>query len=381
MQRIPIQPRPHWKARCAEIGFQFHTIDYGDGTDPTYWDESAYYAFTAAQIDTLESVSESLYQLCLNAVDHIVTKQRFADFHIPTQFHKLITRSWERNESSIYGRFDLAWDGSKTPPKLLEFNADTPTALYEASVVQWQWLNDVFPHADQFNSLHEKLLSGWMQIQQRLGNQIYFAVTKDSPEDQGTVEYLRDTASQVGIEAIPIYLHEIGWNGKYFTDLSENRIDVLFKLYPWEWLLREPIAELLHHDKLHLIEPAWRMLLSNKVILAILWELYPHHPNLLPADFTPQTLGLDYIEKPILSREGGNIRLVIAGETQIQTQGFYESEPKIYQAYQALPNFNQNYPVIGSWIIDGQACGLGIREDSSPITTNSSRFIPHLFLE
>jgi glutathionylspermidine synthase len=381
MRRIPIAPRKNWIARCEAIGFNFHTIDYGDGTDPMYWDERAYYQFTATQIDLLESVSDELNQMCLHAVAKVIEQRRFAEFHIPEAYHEMIVRSWQRKAVSLYGRFDLVWDGSETPPKLLEFNADTPTSLYEASVVQWQWLNEMFPQADQFNSIHEKLLSAWQKVQPRLGSKIYFAVVRDSIEDEGTVEYLRDTAIQTGIDAPLLHLDEIGWNGKYFTDLNEQRIDVLFKLYPWEWLLREPIGEFLLREKLSLIEPAWRMILSNKAILPILWEMYPNHPNLLPAYFSPEKLGDTYVEKPILSREGGNVRVVIAGETHLSTSGFYADEPKVYQAYQPLPNFEQNYPILGSWIIDGQACGLGIREDHSPITANSSRFLPHLFLE
>jgi glutathionylspermidine synthase len=146
-------------------------------------------------------------------------------------------------------------------------------------------------------------------------------------------------------------------------------------------LLREPIGTFLLREKLSLIEPAWRMILSNKAILPILWEMYPNHPNLLPAYFSPEKLGDTYVEKPILSREGGNVRVVIAGKTHLSTGGLYADEPKVYQAYQPLPNFEKNYPILGSWIIDGQACGLGIREDHSPITANSSRFLPHLFLE
>lgn len=381
MRRIPIAPRENWIARCEAIGFNFHTIDYGDGTDPMYWDERAYYQFTAPQIDLLESVSDELNHMCLHAVATVIEQRRFAEFHIPEAYHAMIVRSWQREAVSLYGRFDLVWDGSETPPKLLEFNADTPTSLYEASVVQWQWLNEMFPQADQFNSIHEKLLSAWQKVQQSLGRKIYFAVVRDSIEDEGTVEYLRDTAMQTGIDTPLLHLDEIGWNGKYFTDLNEQRIDVLFKLYPWEWLLREPIGEFLLREKLSLIEPAWRMILSNKAILPILWEMYPNHPNLLPAYFSPEKLGDTYVEKPILSREGGNVRVVIAGETHLSTGGFYADEPKVYQAYQPLPNFEKNYPILGSWIIDGQACGLGIREDHSPITANSSRFLPHLFLE
>ena len=58
---------------------------------------------------------------------------------------------------SIYGRFDLRYDGAG-PAKLLEYNADTPTTLLEASILQWNWLKDTHEGDDQWNSLHEKLV-------------------------------------------------------------------------------------------------------------------------------------------------------------------------------------------------------------------------------
>jgi glutathionylspermidine synthase len=36
--------------------------------------------------------------------------------------------------------------------------------------------------------------------------------------------------------------------------------------------------------------------------------------------------------------------------------------------------------VVGSWIIGDEAAGIGIREDESPITKNTSRFLPHYFV-
>ncbi|CCJ76861.1 Similarity with glutathionylspermidine synthase, group 1 [Cronobacter muytjensii 530] len=34
---------------------------------------------------------------------------------------------------------DFVWTG-QGPVKLLEYNADTPTSLYESAYFQWQWL-------------------------------------------------------------------------------------------------------------------------------------------------------------------------------------------------------------------------------------------------
>jgi glutathionylspermidine synthase len=118
------------------------------------------------------------------------------------------------------------------------------------------------------------------------------------------------------------------------------------------------------------------MILSNKAILAVLWELFPDSSYLLPAALQP--IGQTFIKKPTLSREGANITIVVDGKTTQQTEGEYEA-PFVYQRLYKLPEFSGNYPVIGSWLVNGYACGIGIREDKTPITQNLSRFVPHLF--
>ncbi|HEY6837781.1 MAG TPA: glutathionylspermidine synthase family protein, partial [Geobacteraceae bacterium] len=165
-----------------------------------------------------------------------------------------------------------------------------------------------------------------------------------------------------------------------FVDLEEEPIRTLFKLYPWEWLVREEFGPNLLQSPVRLIEPAWKMLLSNKGILPILWEMFPDHPNLLEASFADRPLAGDYVRKPLLSREGGNILMRRRGEWVV-TSGTYGDEGHIYQRYVQLPSFDGNYPVVGSWVIGGDPAGIGIREDRSEITTNGSRFIPHYFEE
>ncbi len=108
--------------------------------------------------------------------------QRIADVGIPVQFEELVAASWREREPSLYGRFDLAFTGDT--PKLLEYNADTPTSLLEAAVVQWYWLKDTHPKDDQFNSLHERLIDRWREISPA-GEFIHFACDTDSYEDVG----------------------------------------------------------------------------------------------------------------------------------------------------------------------------------------------------
>ncbi len=173
-------------------------------------------------------------------------------------------------------------------------------------------------------------------------------------------------------------MNEIGWNGEQFTDNEENIIEHVFKLYPWEWLSNEEFGANIPVASTQWIEPAWKSILSNKGILPILWELFPHSPYILPCYFeTPGNLK-DYVKKPVYSREGANTSILRDGKEIIATEGEYGEEGFVYQALAELPDCDGNYPVIGSWVIDGKAGGMGIRESNTLITNNFSRFIPHL---
>jgi len=124
------------------------------------------------------------------------------------------------------------------------------------------------------------------------------------------------------------------------------------------------------------------MILSNKAILPILWQLNPNHPNLLPSftEFEKTSLGFSYAKKPILSREGANIQLFDNGRLISETKGEYGEEGFIYQELCPLPEFDGNYPLIGSWVVGQEAAGIGIRETNTLITDNLSRFVPHLIV-
>jgi glutathionylspermidine synthase len=277
----------------------------------------------------------------------------------------------------LYGRFDLAFDGDSTP-RLLEYNADTPTALVEASVAQWFWLQDTHAEADQFNSIHERLIAAWRRW---AGATIHFSSIKEHPEDEQTVLYLRDTCEQAGVKSASVYVEDIGWDSKQqcFVDLDCTRITHCFKLYPWEWLWHEEFAPHLVNDHVQFIEPTWKMLLSNKGLLPILWELFPDHPNLLPTFESAEPLGGSFIQKPKLSREGSNVTWVERGEVIEETGGDYGEEGHVYQAPAAIPDFGGNRPIFGVWVVDHEPAGLGIREDTRRITGNLSRFVPHFF--
>ncbi len=376
MQRLTVQPRPDWQRRVESHGFAFHTAD---GGGQPYWDESACYRFTAAEVDQLEAATYALNEMVIAAVDHVVTAGRWADFGVPEPYVDWVRQSWDLEELTIVGRFDLAYDGSG-PPVLLEYNADTPTGLLEAAVVQWFWLRDVYPSLDQFNSIHERLIEAWAAAKPLVPGRLDFVGVADSLEDSTTLTYLRDTATQAGLDTAFLDVAQVGWDAdrRRFVDPARRPITAAFKLYPWEWMMDEAFGPHLPAAPTRWWEPPWKTIPSNKAILAVLWELYPGHPNLVPASLTE--LPGDVVRKPRQGREGSNVRITRGGRVWHETGGDYPG-PHVWQRYVPVAPFDGFTPTVGSWMINGTAAGVGVREDASPVTGNTSRFVPHVFAD
>jgi len=375
MERINFTPRKNWQKRIEEQGFLFN-----EGGN--YWKEDAAYKFSESEILHLEKATNEIFEMCCEAVEYVIKNELYSRFAIDPQFGELIKWSWYEDQPSLYGRMDLAFNNGEV--KLLEFNADTPTALLESSVIQWYWLQDVKSEADQFNSIHERLQKHFQVIREwRDSNRMHFCCVDENLEDLMTVKYMEDVATQAGFDTHFVYMEQLGFDdrNKEFVDDNGEEISTIFKLYPYEWMLGEEFGpELIStRDKCWWIEPAWKMLLSNKMILCILYELFPNSPYILPCSASKPLTG-EYVRKPLLSREGANVSIVRNGSVLEETDGEYGEEGYVYQQYFALPNFEGNHPVIGSWIIGSEAAGMGIRESDGLITGNSSRFVPHYFL-
>lgn len=392
MRRIDLPERPNWRDSAMECGFTFHTM-YGE----PYWDESAAYVFSLKQIERdIEEPSAELHAMCLDVVEAAVRDEEILRrLAIPPMAWDLVASSWQAHRHSyLYGRFDLAYDGTG-PAKLLEYNGDTPTSLYEAAYFQWIWLEeqikaDVLPvGADQYNSIQEHLIARMTSIF-GVGGHVHFSCCRGSEEDRQTVRYLQDCAEQAGIMPHFVHIEDIGTDiiGR-FVDLDSNVIGALFKLYPWEMMLRDAYGSRIAAAGALMVEPAWKSILSNKGLLPLLWQKYRGHPNLLPAFFWGEAdddLPQAHVRKPLYSREGDNIAIVRPDQPVVETDGAYGAEGYIAQAYHPLPNWQaadgrKVHAVLGSWIVGDAACGLGVREDTDLVTRDLARFVPHVILD
>ncbi len=378
MRRVISTPRDNWLATVTKQGLTYNRLP--DGRD--YWNESAYYELSKAEAKVVEDATNELQNMCLAAGQFVIDNARYGDFGIPGDATELIRKTWTAEPPALYGRMDLAYNGSG-PPKLLEYNADTPTALIEAAVIQWFWMKDKFPRsASQFNSIHDKLIWKWKDIKPYMKQPVFFAHC-DLEEDTMTTCYLRQTAEDAGIETRGLLIDQLGWDirKQQFAGLEGERVETIFKLYPWEMMVKEPFWKnvMQSYPVPTWIEPIWKMLFSNKALLAILWEMYPDNQYLLPAYLDSPKDMLNYVKKPKLGREGANVGIYKSGMLQTETDGRYAESGFVYQALTESTQFGVKTAVVGSWLVaDAGACGIGIREADSPITGNFSQFVPHI---
>ena len=372
MERKYVSPRFDYKEKIEALGFDFH----GD-----YWREEAYYRFTSEEIERLEEATAEAYRMYCEAAAYIIERnpewmERF--LQLPPEVCHRIRESWDADELSLYGRFDFMLD-EKGVPRILEFNADTPTSLLEASVIQWQWEEDVFPECDQYNGIHEGLVQSWKDIFP-MGSDIHFAGVLENHEDTGTLQYLASTAMEAGYSTRVLDINDMDLQDGCFYDPSGERIEQCFKLYPWEWMADESPEGCLASVKW--LEPIWKLVMSNKAILTTLFELFPHSPYVLPCFLSRPEAGI-YCKKPVFAREGHNVSVVEIRNWEEhtllrETAGDYNKGAYVYQLYVKPTAYSGRYPVIGSWIVGGEPAGIGIRENRTEITDNLSEFVPHV---
>jgi glutathionylspermidine synthase len=399
MERISIAPRVDWAAKLQALGFDWHTPN-----GQTYWDETAYWRLSQAEVDHLQASAKEAYAMMLDTIEFVIQSRQLPLFGYSNVVAELIEKSWEEsdNEPTLYGRFDLAYDGSQA--KILEYNGDNPGTLFETSMVQKAWRQDVLPGSAQFNYLHEQLVAMFRNVSllnrttlhtdNDFNPLVHLTCLTPSAEGEGTCGYLQKAAQEGGVATSFIGLPDIGWKDVsyndedqpgFFCDLSNNRISTLVKLAPLGWMFQDDFgARLLEEvmdNRLRLIEPAWKLLASNKRILAAMWDRYTYHPVLLNTSttLTPDIRAKGYAKKPVNGIEGQNILLVGAdGATVDETQGSFIEDQFIYQERAAMAQSGGNFAVMGTWLVGGEAVALGIREATTAITDNTARFVPHV---
>ncbi|EAJ2281657.1 glutathionylspermidine synthase family protein [Campylobacter upsaliensis] len=376
------------KNYLESIGFSWHTDE--DGSD--YLD-NRFICVSKNEANAYYKAANELYDMFIAAAQNVIDNDRFDELGIPFNLIDAIKMSWENEVHwHLYGRFDFAGGLDGKPIKLIEFNADTPTSLFESAILQWAMLkqNNLDEHL-QFNSIYESLMDNFKRLitldesveefeEHYRGWKILFSSVAGNKEEELTTKLLAHIAKDAGFEYDFSYVDEVEFGEEGIFKNGVN-YEYWFKLIPWEEIAIEEgelamlLTQIMRNQKAIILNPAYTLLFQSKGILKILWELYPNHPLLLESSYEPLQ-GKDFVRKPMFGREGANISIVKDDVKLQENIGPYGNNKMIYQQYYEL-NSNENEYYQAGVFFAYEGCGLGFRKGGL-IIDNASKFVGHI---
>jgi glutathionylspermidine synthase len=374
-----------------ELGFTWHT-----DSDGTKYVSDELVEITQDEAEAYYSAANELYDMFVEAAQHVIDNDLFFELDIPFNLVDAIKKSWENDVHwHIYGRFDLAGGIDGKPIKLIEFNSDTPTALFETALLQWALLkHNNMDEVKQFNNVYEAIKDNFKRLitlfddtsnfdERYDGWKILFSSISNNEEEEATTKLLQQMATDAGFNTHFEYLENIEFDEDGIYDSDGINYEYFFKLYPWEDIaIDEPelattLTNIMQNQKAIILNPAYTLLFQSKGIMKILYELFPDSPYLLKTSFEPLD-GVKQVEKPLFGREGANIKIIGAdGEISTQTDGVYDNFKKIYQEFAEFTKDSKNHSYQAGVFFAYEACGLGFRKGGD-ILDNMSKFVGHL---
>lgn len=370
MKRISSAPRPDWRALIESQGCTWHSLD-----GICSWNEEVAYVLTTDEVADLKRTAEEIHELYMKAVAHVLCEGLWHRCGIAEEHIPILRASYERGDWSLSGRFDFMMD-EQGQMKLIEYNPDAALTLMETAIIQRDWQQTQLPALEQWNDLRQSLVEAWKSSG---FHHVHCAWRPRHAEVAATAHLMAAIVREAGIEATLMALHGVGWNrrSQVFVDADDQEIECCWKIYPWDWMLNEPFARHVPTARCRFVEPPWRHLLSSKAMLAVLWELFPDHPALLPCFESDAPQSGKWVTKPVFGREGHNILVRSGSDVLQQTGGDFEQQRVIHQQMAASPLFDGRVPQFGIWMVEGLAVGLGMREEQGLIIQGHSLCTPH----
>jgi glutathionylspermidine synthase len=371
------------------IGFVWHT-----DSDNTSYVANEIVVLSEKEAENYYNAANELYEMFVKAGDYVIENDLLHELDIPFNLIELVKLSWENDVHwHIYSRFDFAGGVDGKPIKLLEFNADTPTALFETAIIQWAMLKaNGFDEEMQFNFVYEAIRDNFKRLivldndtaefdELYEGWKILFTSVKGNIEDENTTKLLQKIADEAGFVTKFAYIEDIEFadEGIFYED---EEYEYLFKLIPWESIAIEEadlalyLTNIVKNQKAIILNPAYTLMFQSKRFLKILWDLYPNHPLLLEASFKPLQ-NKPYVKKVAFGREGENISIFDENGNIIEENGGeYENFKPVYQEYVELPTDEKGNSYQAGVFFAYEGCGVGFRRGNK-ILNNMSKFVGH----
>ncbi|WP_086252751.1 glutathionylspermidine synthase family protein [Campylobacter devanensis] len=373
------------------IGFGWHT-----DLDGSRYISNELVSITQDEAEAFYEATNELYDMYVAAAEYVINNDLFHELGIPFNLVDTIKASWENDVHwHIYGRFDLAGGIDGKPIKLIEFNADTPTSLFETAIIQWAMLKfNNLDEAAQFNDVYEALVENFKRLvtlqedtsafdEYYEGWKILFSSIAGSVEDENTTRLLESAARDAGFECDFAFVDEVSFDDENGIFWNEQNWEYWFKLIPWEMIAIDEsdlaliIKNIIKNQKAIILNPAYTLLFQSKGIMKILWDLYPNHPLLLESSFEPLK-GKKQVKKPFLAREGANVSIINSdGSIEIQNDGEYANGKFLYQEFADFAKDENGDSYQAGMFFAFEGCALGFRKGKD-IIDNYSKFVGHI---
>ncbi len=313
--------------------------------------------------------------------------------------------------ATTIGRFDFAHTAKG--PKMLEFNADTPTSVVEAFFVN-QKACDFFGALNPNANMETQIERAFGAVVTRYGelgyktDSIVFSALGWHDEDRGTAQFLLNKsglkAKFVPLEDLRVYEDRL-WA---LTGDSQEPVDVLYRLHALEKLAVDKdedgyptgthVVDLIARKKLAVINPPSAFVAQTKALQALIWGLHEageffraeEHDiierYMLPTYLENRFAGKSaYVVKPIFGREGGAVSLFNAEGILVErdTEDFYWDQPMVYQKLVEMEQVESDTVsgpyrgrlLWGSFLVGGEPSAICARIGER-ITGNLSCYLP-----
>lgn len=373
------------------IGFGWHT-----DLDGSRYIANELVSITQDEAEAFYEATNELYDMYVAAAEYVINNDLFHELGIPFNLVDTIKASWENDVHwHLYGRFDLAGGIDGKPIKLIEFNADTPTSLFETAIIQWAMLKfNNLDEAAQFNDVYEALVENFKRLitleedtsrfdEYYEGWKILFSSIAGSVEDENTTRLLESAARDAGFECDFAFVDEVSFDDENGIFWNGQNWEYWFKLIPWEMIAIDEsdlaliIKNIIKNQKAIILNPAYTLLFQSKGIMKILWDLYPNHPLLLESSFEPLK-GKKQVKKPFLAREGANVSIINSdGSIEIQNDGEYANGKFLYQEFADFAKDENGNSYQAGMFFAFEGCALGFRKGKD-IIDNYSKFVGHI---
>ncbi len=375
-----------------EIGFNWHTDE-----DGTKYVSNQLVCVTSQEAEAYYEAANTIYDMYVEAAEYVIENNLFFEIGIPFNLVDIIKKSWENDVHwHIYGRFDFAGGIDGKPIKLIEFNADTPTSLFESALLQWTLLkHNEMDESLQFNNIYEAIQENFKRLitlfddtdtfdERYDGWKILFSSIEGNDEEETTTKLLQQIATDAGFNTHFEYLHEVQFGEEGIYDGEDNNYEYWFKLFPWEDIaveegeLATKLLDIMNEQQAIILNPAYTLLFQSKGMLKILSDLFPDSPYLLKTSFEP--LHVKHVEKRMFGREGANTKIISSnGAVLEECDGEYDNYKPVYQEYVELNQDEKGESYQAGVFFAYEACGLSYRRGGK-ILDNMSKFVGHVLV-